>query len=531
MSTTTGYVPYDYIRLCDLCGGRFNRSRLHKQGQYMYCDAHDGERTTEELDRANARHKPFRVLPVPNAKPEDQTQPDVFQSEESEIFNLIDFCRPSGARYAQVLSGDRAVLTNTFDVIPVNAWACRYYYGLATQGTRPLIWTQKATDRLRLAANTLLTYQTTTGTRATNSFYGGLLGTGATYYYAEDTMASGLALVYAYRVLRDGVYLAAARACANFLRNVQAIGSDGVNYTSSDSAGTSRLYTGGITNYVRTGAGFLSDHRFYPSSLLALQFWNELKLTDGDQAIGATAAIAGDFTTAPSRLMSACISDLRAFWEDGVYDATARAVRTGLSATTPAEFFNAYPAAKNGSAVTGTGSWEYQDGGAATGTTVTAGKFAQGISSLYAVDGLSDQVIEIDDWLQAFTSNTAYETAANTSPRSLARATTGAYDPKVAPAKYLLVRDSAASYAYVAKNASSLYDWGAFGLLAPILASRHTTAFKLARLGAATSRRRLSDGLPSDGFWDDVGFMRGRQGLTNQTYFLEALEHGSGVLA
>ncbi len=533
MGTTTSYVPYSYRRICDLCGVLHSITDMHKQGPYVYCSDHAGERTSEELDRANARQRPFRVLPVPNAKPEDLKAPDVFEAEESVIFDLVGACRAGSSRYLQVVSGTPTAIPYTTDVIPVNAWGIVYYYNLLLR-TYPRghvdVWTTKATTALTEAAVTLRARQTLTGTRATNSFYGGFLASGATNYYAEDTAIAGLALLYAYRAIGGIENLAAARAAANFLRNLQAIGSNGTNYTSTDSVGTGRLYTGGITNYVWSGAGFFSDHRFYPSMLLALWFWNELRLTDGDQTIGATAVITDEFTTAPARLMSLCMGDLRDFWETGTYDAVKLAIRNGFTATTPAEGFNAYPAVKPHTAITGTGAWEYQDGPSATGTTITAMNFAKALASLYAVDGLTAQITTIDDWLQTFTSNSAYETASSTPARTLQRATTGTYDPSVSLAKYLLVRDSSASYAATKKNASSLYDWGAFGLMSPLWASRRANAFKNARFNASLDRRRFSDGLPSDGHWDERGIQRGRQGLTWQTSFEESpLEHGSGV--
>lgn len=528
MGTTTSYVPYDYRRTCDLCGNLYNISKMFKKGPYTYCLDHVGERISEQLDRGNAAQRPFRVLPVPNAKPEDQTQPDMFESEESVIFALLGAGVAAGARYLNVISGTPTALPNAADVIPTNAWACIHYYGLAL-ATYPKghvdVWHAQALARMRTSADILLALQTGTGTVATNSFYGGFLGTGAATYYSEDASTAGLAMIFAYRLLGDLKYLYAARAAASFLRNLQAIGSCGVHFTSSDAAGLARLDTGGIVNSVATGAGFYSDHAFYPSSLLALRFWNELKLTDGDQAIGATTAVAGDFTTVPSKLMTACMSLLYSFWQTGTYDVTKQDTRTGLSPTTPAEFFNAYPLVKPNASLAGSGSWEYQDGPAISGTLVTSLNFAKALGSLYEVHGLTGQVKAIDDWLQAFTSNPAFETAANTSARDLARATTGTYVPSQAIAQQLLVRDPT-TLAPVAKNGGSLYDWGAFGILSSLWASRHGYGFKLGRNASCQRRRRLSDGLPSDEFWDDRGFLRGRQGLTWQTGFSEVLGHG-----
>lgn len=530
MGTTTGYVPYDYRRVCDMCGNLYNRSQLFRKGPYWYCKDHAQERTSEQLDRANARARPFRILPVPNAKPDDILAPDVFEAEESAVYALIDLARGAGARYALVASGSPAASPNANDVIPVNAWACNYYYGRLIE-TFPRghknVWTAQLTARMRTAADVLLALQTTTGTRATSSYYGGFLATGAASYSTENSMTAGLACLYAYRTLGDLKYLYAARAAASFLRNCQAIGSNGVNFTSSDAAGAARLYTGGITNCVYNALGFFSDHRFFPSSLLALRFWNELKLTDGDQSLGATAAIASEFTTAPSALLSKAMADLRTFWQSGTYDAITLATTTGLSSTTPAESFNAYPAAKSHFTLPGTGAWEYQDAGSGVGSTVTALSFAKAISSLYAVDGLTAQVQAIDDWLQTFTSNSDYATPGATSAAGVQHLTTGTYSAAIAPPQLLLVRDPT-TRAALAKNGNSLYDWGAFGLMSPLWASRHAPAFKIARNQACRTRRRLSDGLPSDGWWDERGLVRGRQGLSWQTGFVETLEHGAG---
>ncbi len=527
MGTTTSYVPYDYRRVCDLCGNLFNRSRLHRKGQYTYCDAHAGERISEQLDRANARQKPFRILPVPNAKPDDEKRPDTFEGEESLIFNLIDFARAGGARYANVASGSPAPRANSNDVISVNAWACLYYYGRLGQSYTAGhvdVWRDQLLAHMRIAADALLDRQTLTGTRATNSFWGGFLGAGCTVYTTEDTMVSTLACVYAFRILGDIKYIAAARAGASFLRNCQAIGSCGVNFTSSDEAGTARLYTGAITRCVYDAAGFYSDHLFYPSGLIALLAWTELRITDGDQSIGATAAIAGDFTTAPTRALSASINDLRGFWETGTYDTVTRDVRTGLSSTTPAECFNAYPRLKPEVGFYGTGSWQYQDGFSSTGTTITSLNFAKALWALYGADGASSQVTTISDWLAAFTANPDYATAAGTSAAALQREETGTYVAPT-PTTLMLVRDPV-TLAPVALNGSSRYDWGAFGLLSPLLSRRQASGFKEARWQACIERKRFADGLPSDGDWAESGIVRGRQGLSYQTGFSEVLEHG-----
>lgn len=529
MADTSTYVPYDYRRLCDVCGELRNRSKLRKLIDIWVCEDHPNERRPQTLDDINAKQKPFRILPIPEAKPLQRIGPDVFYTEESEIFNLLDVA--NGARYVQVISGQPIPLANNADTIPATSWAAIYYYGLAAPTWKTGLnnaFLAIAKTRLRSAADTLLALQVTAGSRATSSYYGAFLGSGASVYYTEDTITAGLAALYAYRVLGDLKYLYAARAGASYLRNVQAIGSCGVNFTSTDSGGASRLYTGGLADQVSTVTGFFSNHLFFPSSLLALRFWTELTTTDGDQQIGATATIASEFSVIPQQLMSQSIADLRSFWLNGTFDVTQKAVITGLSATTPAEYFNAYPASKPNFTVTGDGSWDYQDAGASSGTLVSAINFAKALSALFFVEGYSTQVQQVDAWLQTFASNPTYQTAANTSPIALARATTGTYDPTQGVAQLLQVRASG-TLAATALNGGSLYDWGAFGLLAPIWSKQRGGTLNLARDNAVKSRRRLSDGLISDGYWYDVGFYRGRQGLSFQTFFTETFTHGPSL--
>lgn len=409
--------------------------------------------------------------------------------------------------------------------IPGLSWAARYLYDLIQQNTRTTL-IARAKVLLAQIATYLQTRQqgfglTPTATQANSLVYGGFFRLGATNYIVEDTAVAGLALLYAYRVLGTPAYLSGARAAASYLRNVQAIGSNGAQFTSSNAAGTARLYTGAVCSEVSTVRGadpndfFYSSHAFYPSSLVALEFWNELLTTDGDRTIGCTATLDG-FVSTPSALMSDCIDDMREFWENGVADSAGQTY-TGLSATTPREFFNAYPATKTGfTYLTGTGRWEYADGGATAGTQITSQNFAGALSALYNYEGASTQVTTISDWLRSFTSNPDFETADDTSEADLARETTGDYDPTECLATLLQVRDPATLEAD-ATNASSVYDWGSFGLMARIWASRNRSSFMLSRIGALNVVRRYHDGLPTDGLYYDRISTRGLSGLTFQT--------------
>lgn len=446
---------------------------------------------------------------------------DHFVSVSPDPSQLGTFTNPGSGTVVLI---SPAPTTTQGGAIPGLSWAARYLYDLIQQNTRTTM-IPRAKVLLAQIATYLQTRQqgfglTPTATLANYAPYGGFLALAATNYIVVDTATAGLALLYAYRVLGTPAYLAGARAAASFLRNVQSIGSNGSQFTSRNAAGTARLYTGAVCSEVSTLVGiegefFYSNHLFYPSGLVALELWNELLTTDGDQSIGSTATPEG-FATVPSKLMSDCIDDMREFWENGVADSAGQTY-TGLSETTPREFFNAYPATKVGfSSITGTGRWEYANGGATTGTQITSQNFAGALSALYNYEGASTQVTTISDWLRSFTSNPDFETADDTSEADLARETTGDYDPTECLATLLQVRDPD-TLAADATNASSVYDWGSFGLMARIWASRNRSSFMLSRIGALNVTRRYHDGVPTDGLFYDRISTRGLSGLTFQT--------------
>jgi hypothetical protein len=490
------------------------------------CSKHTGERTRIMLDTLNAHARPPQTWPVRDPKPQNPLYPNSLEADEGDLFNFVAQQITARARYERVISGSAPYAT---DIVLTMAWSARYLYDLIQQGTRTIM-IAKAKVLLAACADYILSrqYGSLTGplssaTRAGNAFYGGVLESGATSFVTNDNAASGLALLYAYRILGTGTYIVGARAAASYLRNVQAIGSNGTQHTSLDFAGTSRLYTGAVCSQVSTTSGvdpgqnFYSDHAFYPSGLIALELWNELKTTDGDQSIGATTAVNG-FDTTPAQLMSQSIADMRACWANGIQTATT-AVVNGFSTTTPSEFFNAYPALKTGFTFSGTGLWEFEDGSASTGTMITGENFAIALGSLYAYEGQSTQVNAIFDWLATFESNVDFKTPDNTSPSVLARTTTGVYDPTICIASLLQVRDPNASYAAIAQNGSSLYDWGAYGAMARPWAARNLTTFQNGRVKALNIQPRFDDGKPTDGqYWDRIQ-LRGYSGLSFQSAF------------
>ncbi len=532
MGTVTSYQRGNWRRICDICGVWFNRSDLRRVGALIICKDEKNERTKEQLSKAIARQRQDRVLPVPDAKPLNVTNPDILATDEGVIIDFLSRMTTAGARYEMVTSG-ASPFARQADAVEAAGWVARYCYSLVAENTRPASVVAQAKATLKTAADLLRSRQfgfgvSTSLTKTNSQFWGAVFVSGTNELVTEHTIMAGLAFLYAYRVFGTATYLASARACATYLRNVQAIGSHAaIRFTSSDAAGTARLYTGALASTVSLSGTFDCDHLFYPSGLLALEFWNELLTTDGDQQIGADTTVAGVFTTAPQQLMSQSMTDIRTCFQTGIVDATTTTI-TGLSATTPREFFNAYPAVKNSFAsITGTGLWEWSD--SANGTFVTSQTFCKALAALYAVDGASSQVTTVTDWLRSFTSNSTTEPPAGTSTQDLMHSSTGTYDPTVTIATLLQVRDAAASFAPSAVNGSAVYDWGALGLLSPQLSARYQGSFKESRLVPLGLRRRFADGLPSDWLLDNIS-LKGRSGLSLQTGGMETV-NGQSLIA
>lgn len=529
MGTTTRYVPYDYRRVCDVCGNLRNISTMvQKPGSVWVCSYHPSERTELQLSDAIARQRPVQILPVPYPKPLNPDLPNTYRADDGATFGFVSRMVTLGAQYLDVTNGDGAIIPNSglqnLPVVPLYSWAARYFYDFIQQNQGSALMLAQAQTQLALAASSLMALQVGFGvapssTQANDAFYGAFIDGVISEFvsnnaYTEDAATGGLALLYAYRKTGNQRYLIGARAAASFLRNVQAIGSNGTHFTSSDSAGTVRLYTGGLASLVAYTSGFYSDHRFYPTSLLALEFWNALKATDGDQEIGASTAVIG-FSTTPQDLLSTAIGDLRAFWTDGVYDTTQNATVAGFTSAHPFEDFNAYPASKPNTTVTGTGSWEYQDGNQSTGSLVTGLNYAKGLGALYAFEGASDQVTDVDTFIRGLASNSSYQTPTSVSTPSLWAGSTGTYNAKQGIATYLDVRNS--------RNGSTLYDWGALGCVARLWAARHASDFKTARVAALGKTQRFQNGKASDGMQFDRIGLRGRSGLSFQTSFTETI--------
>lgn len=493
------YRPGTWRRICDVCGTwRVAPSDFISTTHGVWiCDRHPGMRPRQELDRLNSRHRAPRVLPAPHPKPLDGR--DTWDAEEGRVLSMALDVSPFES-VDQTVSGATTGAKN----VQAAAWASIYLYSVINENKRPKHWITRAKAQLATLADWLLDNMAggprISGSTDNNIKWGAFnrATSPSEEYWSEDSAAAGLALLRAYQVHAAGDYLRGARACAWAVRGFQCGDKLTTFPSSTDSAGASAKHFGAFTHRVRLNGGvYQFDHQFYPSDLIGLEFLSVFKSAIEDETIGS-ATLTAPFSASRAALVSLAISEVKAFWTTGVQDSSTATVITGLSSTTPKEFYNSYPSDKGTFWAAGSGAWEYQDAGASTGTLVTARGYAIALRAFRSVDGISTQVATIWDWLRSFTSNTTYEltftatSTLDTETTQLFKGMKGKFDAKIAPSTLLLVRSGSPLVADK-KNGSSIYDWAAAGLMTPIQSTRQAAEFRTAKEAANTLQPLTKD--------------------------------------
>lgn len=478
------FEPGTFLRPCDTCGIRFRANELVRGSDgHFRCRRWCAEQTQLDRDRiAAASDRRREAPPPPYGVP--YTFGDTYE-QEGILFNflanqrIVDSGWAGGARRGaapgQTFRAGGQVQVTQGSYSPTSAGeTMRYLYQLIVENQRPTSWITRAREKLRELADWVYSRQFGIGTspsatKSADPRYGSMPGV----YLSAEIGCLGLGQLLAYKALGDSKYLTSARGFASFLTNLQQGGLLTTGFSSSDAAGTIPINYGTWTR--TTGplsAPFVFDHVYQPDSLICLEFLSALLAVTGDELQGADTTLSGLFTIAPQQLLSVSIANARAFWSVGAFDAYSGTTFTGLSTTTPHELFNSYPATKgpfsDGSTVIGTGSWEFEDAGAATGTLITGVYWAIALRALYAFEGYSNTVSGIWSWLMAFAANPAFEPTTTSlsedAPTVLGLA--GTYNPKLCLSTLLQVRTSAG--AATAMNGSSLYDFRCAGYLSPI---------------------------------------------------------------
>lgn len=492
--TTTSYTPYDYRRVCDECGSLFQRSQLHRKYNWILCDTCDapGDRIREEEDAAIARQRPFRILPVPNAKPLQPYSPYEWGTEEAILFDFVLQTAP-----ARNPGGPSDV--------SAAAWAVSYLSDIVAQGTRPAVWLSSATTKIVSLCTYLLSqqYGSPTGVASTapDPRYGGFNVSGS--YVTATTIAAGLAFVKAYKAVGAPEHLNAANRCATFIRHAQCGDIQATKQTVYPHGG-SAYHVGGLAASVADSTQ-LQSNLFNLADTYAVVFLELLGTILTPSATYGDASSTSFFTAPTQATLATMISQLVAFAETGPFDSgNSGAATAGLSTTAPKVTYNAYL-----SDGTGTGTW-------GTPTTVPGAVVAMALAAIFAANPADPLASAVATWLLAFTPNAANATPTTNSPQQTLNGDTGIYDPTIAPATALQAAPP------FTEATGALYDLAALGVLSPPLSA----------LSAATlrnGREALASGQPFTVFPPNNFALRypstlGRAGLSLQP------NSGSGVV-
>ncbi len=514
------------LRMCDKCGAQRQANQMRPISGRWVCNWHQYYVAPETLNRLPV--KTFRIKPFKDARP--FTARDTYEKAEWILLeHLADNYRADSLVYAPLVAGHQVNDAFAFASITGGSsgalgagWTAVYLYELIAEGRRPLKMINRAKVVLKEIADWLLTRiraypGALNGLTSADHAWGAFLQDGTTSGTASinthHTAAAGLGLLRAYQVLGTAAYLDAARAVVWFCRNTQCGGYLASGFSSTDAAGANRFQFGTFTH--RTSAAGAFDHRYEPADLTAMELYQAFLEEVGDETIGSSDT-AGVYSMTRATTLSAAIAEARAFWLNGCFDATRGVVTNGFSSATPFDAFNAFPSSK--SFIAGTGSWRYSDAEAATGTTIDGVSWALGLRALRAVDGDSDAVTGLFDWLMTFTSNPLSELAATASERTKYLGPFGTFDPTTGLPHSLLVR-SGSPLADVMMNNGSVsvgasYHLGATGAVAGLFSLRQLASFGALKDAMNEPRPRTRQGM-EDGSYHYLTTM-GRCGLSFQ---------------
>lgn len=551
VTRTNNFQPGTFLKCCSICGMRYRANELRRgEDGFWRCVAYCIEVPSITRDKiATMSSKRKEAPPPPHGTPFDRANA---YANEAIVFNFLceqpikDANWPGGFRYGappydyfDVTNGGigaAAPFPQTDSVTPGSVGysvmcageTCRYLYNIINDNKRPLRWIAVAKAKLRELVDWLITKQrgfgtAPTSTKTNDGLWGGIINqAGAGLYMAAGNASAGLAMLYAFRVLGDAKYLVSTKASASFLRNMQAtpVGA----------------YIGSLPAYVISIASPTSA--YYPTALLALEFWNELLTTSGDALYGSDGTPAG-FAVIPQQLLSQCIADLRGFWRTGIRDSVLGTVVNGLSSTTLCEYLEH-----------STDRWQRVDGPLSpSGSLVTSQSIALALRSLYAYEGYSTQVADVWVYLMALGSNATYQSPVNTlatdytcaigtnsanppaPPTGQGNIIAPSFSPKIALSMFVnaLTATNAVDYRWQAITALDrcTYDWTTFGLMAAIQSAKDQGNFRKAKDAAVTTRYRMPTtfvDLPVE----ETVLLRGSSGLAFQLSQYDDAD-GSGV--
>lgn len=486
--------PGSYSRVCDVCGRPRPIEAFRQVEGLFICSLHPGYIPARVLDKV-----PYVNIGPPEAPPNMKPfQPvDTYEAAEAEVFKFITNFAPY-ARFSLV-SSPPVIPGAKGATVQAAAESVAYLYNIIAENTRPAIWIALARTKVLELADYIITQQVGgpfVSTYASSALEWGAFPyeSGATEYRAEICGQAGIALLRAYQLSGRDKYVAAARATAWFTRTAQCGDMIASCPSSSDAAGSSLKHWGAWSDRAKQYLGAVAfDHHYTAGTLSCLEFLVLYKALVGDETIGSPTTTA-DFLRSRECTVSASIAEAVAFWKTGAPDSVVGGVVNGLSTSAPRGFYQSYPTTNTGYA-NGTGAWAFlTSGDAATGTDITSYYIGVALRAFIAYEGVSSFVTDIFDWLMTFTSNPTYELPAKYDERYRYTNVLGTYDPTIAPAHLLRVRD-ATTLAATKTNGGGYYDLRALGMMAQLYSARQPAGFKSAKLKFSTPIPQYAGGV------------------------------------
>lgn len=465
MATDTGYAKRDYLRVCDICGHRWHRSKLKPIGEMrLACPDDYKGLTAEQISRHNANARPLVVKAVKNPKPDGFV--DIYQQAEARIFNLLvnePVTYPDVSRYedphyvsagfATAYAAGRLRGTRR-GVAPQDQWqisgargaplgeeqspeddgtdpaeatimsaaeTMRYLYELIVDDRRPRQWIRDSTRKFTELADFLLTRQF--GSPSANAYLSGAAATTARYggfsHYPDNVIqphsdsagigdvAAGLyALTRAAQILGTPKYIQGARRCATFLRRAQCCDLT-TNFWSTNgdpSVASPRFHYGAFPQELVVVHP--AETEVYHLFMFVGENMHALEALALLRAVDGDAtygdaAAVGIFSFATAATLSTMIDECRAFWRDGAYDLEKEVHVIGFSSATPRGYFEAAQAATSDKP-----QWaEHRSMFATTAPYPwffdAQDDFCKALRSLFEVEGFSAQVEDVYGFLRS----------------------------------------------------------------------------------------------------------------------------------
>jgi hypothetical protein len=345
----------DYLRVCDICGHEWPRSKLKPIGQRKLACPDDYPGYHEvQTRRLEGQDKPFPPPVRPRRDALESSPTPLYQEAEGAVFNLVLTTAPD--RWINLGgAGDGALVTTVQVELDTVAWSALYLYELLAEDRRPNQWVVPGQTRFRALVDTLLANQLGSPTlrssvsalsgtlTPTSHNYGGLAyirapwlpgdkeagvasSTSAPTIYTGvvpvdyvcptvTTAVAGLAFLRAYQLFDEWPYRDAYLRCLTWLHRAlyPDLASDGYPVD----AGGARYHVGTWPTVSTNHVSYPYEAYFKPTALVALDFLTAVSAQSGDIAIGDATAVSAFGTQPEVQLISEVVAEVKAFWQTG----------------------------------------------------------------------------------------------------------------------------------------------------------------------------------------------------------------------